>query len=553
MGTGPLSFFDRCSNLEVDPDTVPPYWENDADVDCCFNDLYPVSPEERQILQALLNGTAKFKDKCFRLVRGIRVENSAVWAAYQRHASRLRRKLKNDTNDNRCVFAGRGAPATVTALEAFRRENGFTRNIDASINEAYLWHATSPHVAIRIAQNGFDVGAGSAVGKRFGRGGYFSEDSASVDKYARSGKGLYKDCNAMLLCRTLLGHQFLTTDFRADDLSRKVGYDSTLAEPNMSTLREFIVYENAQIYPEYVLVYEHRTLREMNLLAKVSLGVGLEVTGGLPPPYWFHRGCVGTFFHETCPAEIARPAIQAIMKGTWNTHFTQDRRRTTLGGDGDDSIQSEGDVPVGPRVLKVLRVEDSDMWAEYAHAQAETRMSMCTTVGKKSSALSAPAAEAAFVKTTPCLEPAVRERLATDVNEVYLWHGSSPQAVMSIAERGFPPELGAFNHGRFGDGAYLVEDASHADEYSSDDVGNSFHGFYAMLLCRVTLGRMQRLLPGCDELDVGESGFDFDSIVGEVPASGNTTLREFLVPRRSQIYPEYAIIYEREYPTPRLR
>lgn len=70
-----------------------------------------------------------------------------------------------------------------------------------------------------------------------------------------------------------------------------------------------------------------------------------------------------------------------------------------------------------------------------------------------------------------------------------------------------------------------------------------------MLLCRVTLGAVQILQkPDADaHLRVGPDK-DFDSTVGSY-GDGHSGVgmlrREFVVTERSQIYPEYVIIYER--------
>mmetsp|Transcript_2109 Transcript_2109/g.4277 ORF Transcript_2109/g.4277 Transcript_2109/m.4277 type:complete len:85 (-) Transcript_2109:155-409(-) len=72
-----------------------------------------------------------------------------------------------------------------------------------------------------------------------------------------------------------------------------------------------------------------------------------------------------------------------------------------------------------------------------------------------------------------------------------------------------------------------------------------------MLLCRVTLGNPQ-VLPGGDPEACSRIGrsLPFDSAVGERQAS-EESFREFFVTSHEQVYPEYAIIYERMYDRPR--
>eukprot|EP00747_Dinoflagellata_sp_TGD_P037639 gnl/TRDRNA2_/TRDRNA2_139194_c0_seq1.p2 gnl/TRDRNA2_/TRDRNA2_139194_c0~~gnl/TRDRNA2_/TRDRNA2_139194_c0_seq1.p2 ORF type:complete len:115 (-),score=15.03 gnl/TRDRNA2_/TRDRNA2_139194_c0_seq1:282-626(-) len=70
--------------------------------------------------------------------------------------------------------------------------------------------------------------------------------------------------------------------------------------------------------------------------------------------------------------------------------------------------------------------------------------------------------------------------------EAYLWHGTDPAAASKIAEDGFDVSRG--KRGRFGPGAYFAEDSGKSDQYAGSGAGVYKH-CYAMLLCRVLLGR----------------------------------------------------------------
>jgi len=157
-------------------------------------------------------------------------------------------------------------------------------------------------------------------------------------------------------------------------------------------------------------------------------------------------------------------------------------------------------------------------------------------------------------KCTPCdvgtlhalEESNESKRLAADVNEVYLWHGSSPEVGMRIAEKGNPVKLSGGPHGMiFGDGAYFTARASIADMHSECEDEGYYAGQYTMLLCRVTLGEVQVLSDADREAHkrVG-STFGFDSTSGVCPSAG-VLRREFVVPNHAQIYPEYVVLYER--------
>merc|ERR1712125_89718 len=92
--------------------------------------------------------------------------------------------------------------------------------------------------------------------------GYFGESSTKADEYAedRDSKCHEKDVFAMLLCRTYMGKFYYTTD-RNTEAGDKVAagdYDSTVGDrwKSAGTFREFVIYDNAQVYPEYIVIYD---------------------------------------------------------------------------------------------------------------------------------------------------------------------------------------------------------------------------------------------------------------------------------------------------------
>ena len=223
--------FCSCRRLEKAPDVIPPYWQNagkslaealDRSSPEYFDDIYPVPVRNREILQGFLNETSSNTEVHFNLVRAVRVEHSRLWFHYQEKAADVavkRGPLK---------FQGLGAPSTNHALanvESDGWDGGFVHALDEEVCEAYLFHGTDPHSALKVAlcqnqvsevdpgkvcirlahssghsackihlqcmwefgpcqivENGFQVKA-SRAGKRYGFGGYFSEDPAVADRY----------------------------------------------------------------------------------------------------------------------------------------------------------------------------------------------------------------------------------------------------------------------------------------------------------------------------------------------------------------------------------
>jgi len=145
-----------------------------------------------------------------------------------------------------------------------------------------------------------------------------------------------------------------------------------------------------------------------------------------------------------------------------------------------------------------------------------------------------------------------RQQLAdARINQCYLFHGTSLDDAVSIAERGFDLDLvgshqaaaaGRKKGRMFGSGVYFGECSSKADEYASDGSGRRGRcrkgAVLTILLCRVVLGQVLRVRRA-----VGSSGADpqlaamlharsCDSLLGDMEGS----YREFIVPSTEQVF-----------------
>lgn len=96
----------------------------------------------------------------------------------------------------------------------------------------------------------------------------------------------------------------------------------------------------------------------------------------------------------------------------------------------------------------------------------------------------------------------------------------------------------------YGSGAYLAEHCTKADEYSSDEPGGYYEDVYALLLCRVCLGKFYYTTVRDTEAGEKVKNGEFDSTVGDRLASAGT-FREFVLYNADAIYPEYVIMYSR--------
>ncbi|CAJ1430139.1 unnamed protein product, partial [Effrenium voratum] len=92
---------------------------------------------------------------------------------------------------------------------------------------------------------------------------------------------------------------------------------------------------------------------------------------------------------------------------------------------------------------------------------------------------------------------------------------------------------------------YLAECSSKSDEYGRDDGGNTYPSLLAMLICRSYVGNVHVVDSAGDHVPDARAG-GFDCICGDREAKVGT-YREFVFFDERQVYPEYAIIYRRQY------
>jgi len=129
--------------------------------------------------------------------------------------------------------------------------------------DAYLLHGTNPSSAMSILQTGFLLDhAGSSRGTMFGNGIYAAECSSKSDEYGRDdGGNTYPELRAMLVCRCFIGHP-LVVDASGDHTTKakELGYDCVCGdrESKVHTYREFIFSDEAQLYPEFTVIYRRQ-------------------------------------------------------------------------------------------------------------------------------------------------------------------------------------------------------------------------------------------------------------------------------------------------------
>uniref|UniRef100_A0A7S4VC97 Poly [ADP-ribose] polymerase n=1 Tax=Alexandrium monilatum TaxID=311494 RepID=A0A7S4VC97_9DINO len=192
--------------------------------------------------------------------------NPTLWANYVR---------ARDDTDAKIDMSGRhGARTTISCktsetLLALPEGAELLGPLETGVNEFLLFHGTKPSACESICKSDFMVRlAGSNAGALYGPGIYFAECSSKSDEYASDDPtGIYSGLYAMLLCRVTCGRTLYTDEVHpnVDDLVRRCTvtgeYDSVLGdrEKARGTYREFIVFNNDQAYPAYVIIYKRLT------------------------------------------------------------------------------------------------------------------------------------------------------------------------------------------------------------------------------------------------------------------------------------------------------
>lgn len=256
--------------------------------------------------------------------------------------------------------------------------------------------------------------------------------------------------------------------------------------------------------------------------------------------------------YEPQPASVVTE-FQALFDGTYRKVYTRDRRG----------------APMADRfvIKEVTRVLNDQVWREYAKHRDDIRARL---QGQRPAVPSnSETARLVKEKQLQRLPP-----LDDEVNEHFLFHGTSKAAAEGIAENDFRLDLSGSNAGTlYGKGIYLAENATKSDEYGEGPRGPSEGGAHNceapagyeaprpppgpppqlfresyMLLCRSCLGKMlytDERRPNPDQLQKScLSGGQYNSVIGDRRKT-NGTYREIVVYSDDHVYPEFVVKYER--------
>jgi len=205
-------------------------------VDACTKKVYTRDRQGDKVPESL------------RLIDVIHVQNEQLLAEYKVRQKAIRENL------------GASPPQLwASSVISNSKVEGLTE-LDASINEAWLFHGTKKEAAEKITENDFRLDlAGSNAGTLFGSGIYLGEAASKADEYTEPDD---TGIRCLLLCRATMGRALYVDSIETDpdDLTQRClsgEYHSVLGdrEKCRGTYREFVFFDDDQVLPEYMLLY----------------------------------------------------------------------------------------------------------------------------------------------------------------------------------------------------------------------------------------------------------------------------------------------------------
>eukprot|EP01135_Chromosphaera_perkinsii_P010150 Nk52_evm16s2039 gene=Nk52_evmTU16s2039 len=232
--------------------------------------LFEVQTDEGifQMIQYLMNTTIvphpPVRGGVFNRLKVVKVErnqNMHLWQVYAANRNAIQERLKMDVGSENGMSIPLGIPMPC---------------LDGLSQEFFLFHGSCSRNTDAIIVQGLDNRVTSEHGKMFGKGIYFAENSSKSNQYADCSFCGYDNCNGcvdgvfvMFLCRVVLGEPYITSQ-KIVNLERPPPkpsggyglYDSVFGEsqehiPDSALkYREFVVYNQFQVYPEYIIYYK---------------------------------------------------------------------------------------------------------------------------------------------------------------------------------------------------------------------------------------------------------------------------------------------------------
>jgi len=260
--------------------------------------------------------------------------------------------------------------------------------------------------------------------------------------------------------------------------------------------------------------------------------------GDVPYPlYWDARDTSkGEFFDLVPMKEEALQLFQKLLNSSYRSKWTQDRRKHN---------PENSKVPTGFVVTGAFRAENSRIWREYGVKRAQL-INNTSDTGRVSTTFPKQYDDVLSSMAWAEHGGALADRLKPEINEWYLFHGTSAKAAANIVKNDFKLGFAGRNTGTlYGRGIYFAESITKADEYAVPNKAK----VYTVLLTRVAGGNINftdDLNPDPEALVQSCISGPYDAICGDRRKTRGT-YREFIFYDTENFYAEYIINYKRVY------
>lgn len=197
-------------------------------------------------------------------MRAIEVMNAPAWASYSKRRDEILGQCKTKRTRHDSSYWQNDLNGAILSMEALAGRAGSlapAMPLWPEVNEAWFLHGTSHVAAEGITTEDFDMTRANPAGL-FGAGLYFAESVSKSDEYVEGKVIGGTEMFPLLICRVCLGHVRYCGERHPDrrDLERKClsnEFHSVLGDRKKTsgTFREFIIYDNLQVFPAYILYY----------------------------------------------------------------------------------------------------------------------------------------------------------------------------------------------------------------------------------------------------------------------------------------------------------
>ncbi|XP_061165013.1 protein mono-ADP-ribosyltransferase PARP15-like [Saccostrea echinata] len=301
-----------------------------------------------------------------------------------------------------------------------------------------------------------------------------------------------------------------------------IGYQGASAEPERWT-------------PDFCRQQYHKDLRPPNYWTEFTSDKSIKL--------WKTECDEG--YHKLVDVDsTTHKAVEKLILSTWQQQKV---------GHGRDAVGLSNLNYTGLKVLKVQRLENIDLYENYSHFRARL-FHKAGDIGVFEQLDKIPQSSGNISTTANSADDSVlKSELYPEINEHFLFHGTKADTYNKILSQGLDFRM-AGEKGMFGQGMYLAESSTKADQYT-DSKTERTKDEKKMFLVRSCLGKIHLsktakhklhrppcFQSGCESDSCEHSEFQrCDSVVGD----GVWIFREFVTYHHYQNYPEYLITYVR--------